>query len=103
MANKDSTTAKNRNRKLRQDNLRESLAKGKHIQHVIEISDKLLDVKKELDQIQVTRLKAAADIKLKLIDKYLPGLKQVELSGGITIDDIRDKTDEELQAIIGGS
>jgi len=102
MANKDSTTAKNRNRKVRQDNLRESLAVGGHVQHVIDISDKLLDVKQELDQIQVTRLKASADIKLKLIDKYLPGLKQVELSGGITIDDIRDKTDAELQAIIGG-
>ena len=103
MAARDKTTAKNRNRKIRQDNLRESLAAGGHIQHVLDISDKLLDVDNELDSVQVTRLKSAADIKLKLIDKYLPGLKQVELSGGITVDDIRDKTDEELQAIIGGS
>jgi len=103
MATKDSTTAKNRNRKLRQDNLRESLAAGGHIQHVLDISDKLLDLVNELESTEVVRLKSAADIKLKLIDKYLPGLKQVELSGDLSINDLREKTNQELQDIINGS
>ncbi len=77
---KDCTTAKNRNRKIRQDNLRESLIAGGHIQHVVDISDKLSDLNIVLDQVDVTRLKSAADIKMKLIDKFLPGLKQIEVT-----------------------
>jgi len=102
MENKDSTTAKNRNRKIRQDNLREQLVAGGHIQHVIEIADKLYDLTDNLDNLQVTRLKHTADIKMKLIDKYLPGLKQVELSGGITLDDIRGTSTEDLEKIVNG-
>ena len=68
------------NRKVRQDALREQLAAKGLVQHVIEIAEKLSNPAEELTQIEVTRLKAAADIQCKLINKYLPDTKALELS-----------------------
>jgi hypothetical protein len=74
-------TAANKNRRIRQDALREQLANQGHVQHVIDITDKLSELDNELDSGKVQRLKAAADIKLKLINKYLPDLKATEITG----------------------
>ena len=75
------TTRKNANRALRQENLREQLSAQGHVQHVIDISNKLSDLDDPLEPVESTRLKAAADIKLKLINKYLPDLKAMEVTG----------------------
>ena len=52
---RDTTTQKNKNRRMRQDALREQLSKQKHVEHVIEIVNELNDVKQELDQLMVQR------------------------------------------------
>lgn len=78
------------NRAIRQEALREQLASGGHVQHVLEISNKLLDLEDELNATQANRLKAAADIKLKIIDKYLASLKAVEMSGELKIDPLQE-------------
>lgn len=70
-----------KNRKVRQEALREQLSAQGHVQHVIDISNKLADLKEELDTVEVQRLKSAADIKKGLINKYLPDLKSTELTG----------------------
>jgi len=75
------TTAANKNRAIRQEALREQLSKQKHVEHVIEIAELLSKPISALESIDVQRLKAAADIKLKLISKYLPDLKITELTG----------------------
>ena len=75
------TTAANKNRSIRQEALREQLSAQGHVQHVTDIAKKLTDLNGELDSVQVQRLKAAADIKLKLIGKYLGDVKAVEISG----------------------
>tara|TARA_R110000851_G_scaffold227068_5_gene379925 strand:+ start:495 stop:782 length:288 start_codon:yes stop_codon:yes gene_type:complete len=75
------TTPANKNRAIRQQALRDQLSNQGHVQHVIDISEKLTDLKTELDSTQVHRLKSAADIKLKLIGKYLGDVKSIELSG----------------------
>jgi len=65
--------------------LREQLSQGKHIEHVIDISNKLANLKGEdLNSTDANRLKAAADIKLKLIDKYLASLQSVEMDQTVT-------------------
>lgn len=69
------------NRKIRQEALREQLANKGLVQHVIEIAEKLNNLNEELDQLQTQRLRAAADIKCKLINKYLPDIKTTELTG----------------------
>lgn len=68
------------NKKVRQDALREQLSQGKHVEHVIEIANKLTDPNAVLESTDIQRLKAGADIKLKLIGKYLPDLKATEHS-----------------------
>lgn len=78
---KDTATSKDRNRRIRQEALREQLAAGGHVQHIVEIAQKLSNEHIELDPTMISRLKAAADIKCKLINKYLPDLKAVEVTG----------------------
>lgn len=76
----------NQNKELRQEALRESLAAGGHIQHVIDISNRLSNIdSEELTATDANRLKAAADIKLKIVDKYLASLKSVEMAGGLEV------------------
>ena len=68
-------------RKIRQDALREQLTEQKHVQHVVENIQKLEEPGVELDSVEVQRLRAAIDSRLKLVNKYLPDLKSVELTG----------------------
>ena len=76
----------NKNKEIRQEALREQLAAGGHIQHVVDISNKLANIDGlELNATDANRLKAAADIKLKIIDKYLASLKSVEMAGGLEV------------------
>lgn len=74
-------TRANANRKIRQEALREQLAAGGHVEHVIDISNKLADLSEEMDSLTIQRLKAAADIKKSLISKYLPDTKAMEITG----------------------
>lgn len=73
------------NKRVRQDKLREQLAAQGHVQHVIDIASKLSKLDKELDSLQIQRLKAAADIKRGLINKYLPDLKSTQVEGQLDI------------------
>lgn len=68
----------NQNKEIRQQAIREQLVAGGHLQHVIEITNKLADLTIPLDSSEVSRLKAAADNHYKLLDKYLPNLKPVD-------------------------
>ena len=70
----------NTNKRLRQEALRESLSAGGHVEHVIEIANKLTSLDNALESTDIQRLKAGADIKIKLIGKYLPDLKATEHS-----------------------
>lgn len=70
-----------KNKQVRKEALRDQLSAQGHVQHVIDISDKLSKLTEDLEPAQVQRLKAAADIKLKLISKYLPDLKAIEHTG----------------------
>jgi len=88
-------TRKQVNRQIRQDELRAKLSAGSHINDVIDIADKLREPEGKLESTDIQRLKASADIKLKLIDKYLPSLKQVDMN--VTDNrDPKDCTTEEL-------
>lgn len=77
---KSGETRANANRRIRQEALREQLSQQKHVEHVIDISEKLIDLEEELDTLKIQRLKAGAELKLKLINKYLPDVRSVELS-----------------------
>jgi hypothetical protein len=51
------------------------------IQKVVDTADELANLKKPLEPAEAQRLKAATDIRLALIKKYLPDIKQTELVG----------------------
>ena len=69
------------NRAIRQEAMREQLAAQKLVEKVIDTAHKLSTLSIELSPTEVTRLKHSADLRLKLIDKYLPDLKAVEHTG----------------------
>lgn len=85
------------NKKVRQEALREQLANQGHVQHVVEISEKLRDLAIPLESSDIQRLRASAEIKMKIIDKYLPNLKMQEIDhyssdGTMSPKDVDTKT-----------
>ena len=70
-----------KNKQIRKEALRDQLSQQKHVEHVVEITNKISDLDNELDNLQVQRLKIAAELKMKLVNKYLPDIKAIELSG----------------------
>jgi len=74
-------TVAQRNRAVRQEALREQLQAQGHLQHVIDLLDKISNLDDKLDSAEIQRLKITVDTKLKLIGKYLPDLKATEITG----------------------
>lgn len=69
------------NRGIRQEALREQLCQQGHVQHVVDLTNKLADLDSALDNNEVNRLKIVIDTKLKLMNKYIPDLKSTEITG----------------------
>ena len=69
------------NRKISQDSLREHLANPKHLEKVLDSINKLEELDTQLDSVEVNRIKGAIESRIKLVRKYLPDLKSIELSG----------------------
>jgi hypothetical protein len=72
-------TRAQQNRAIRQEALREQLASQGHVQHVVDCLEKMDEL--DLSSSEVNRLKVKAELHLKLVDKYLPGLKAIEHTG----------------------
>ena len=92
------------NREIRRKAMREQLAAKGLVQHVLVLADKLEDLSQELDATEVQRIRAAMDIKHKLISKYLPDIKATEITGeegeavkveGISVKFVDADTDSE--------
>ena len=78
---RDTATPAAKNKRIRQEAMREQLrAKGLETQ-VLKTAKKLHDEHNDLTPQSIQALKASADLRLKLINKYLPDLKATELSG----------------------
>ena len=77
---KDTTTAKHRNRRIRQEALREQLQQQGHLQHVVDILGNIQN-DDSMDNEKLSRLKVVIDTKMKLLNKYLPDLKSTEITG----------------------
>lgn len=74
-------TRANQNRKIRQEALREQLAKQKHVEKVVDNIKKMEEQGAEMETNELSALKYATDTRLKLINKYLPDVKSVEHTG----------------------
>ena len=93
-------TRAQKNREIRQEALRDQLEAQGHVQHVVDIADKLRSLDNKMESLDVTRLKAAADVHIKMIDKYLPNLQSVNLGIENHSDDLEDMTNAELARFI---
>ena len=49
-----------------------------HVQHVVDMVEKIADLSTTLDPADIARLKTASELKLWLIAKYLPDTKAIE-------------------------
>ena len=72
------------NRAIRQEALREQLAEQCRFQHIIDNIIKIEELNPESETFtnELNKLKAANEQRLKVANKYLPDLKQTELTGG---------------------
>lgn len=87
------------NKALRQEKLREWLSKKCTAQHLVDNINKIeaLDPEDESFKNQLDKYRVANDQRLKVLDKYLPSLKQTDMNieGNLTAT---EKTREELEA-----
>ena len=70
-----------RNRKVRQEALRDQLSNKGLVQKVLDNINKMEEQGAAMEGQELNALKAANDARLKLINKYLPDLKTMELVG----------------------
>ena len=73
-------------RTMRQDALREMLSKKCTVEQLIKNVKKFEEQGASMEPNELQALKYATDTRLKLISKYLPDLKQVEMSGDLGLD-----------------
>jgi len=71
------------NRAIRQDSLREYMVERGSVQYLFDLLEKIeaLDPAGETFQHEHTKLKTALDMRHKLLAKYLPDNKAVEVTG----------------------
>jgi len=76
-------TRAQQNRAVRQDALREWLSKKCTAQHLVDnlVKIEALDPESKTFTNELNKLKIANDQRIKIITKYLPDLKAVELTG----------------------
>jgi hypothetical protein len=68
-------------RSMRQEQLRELISKKGLVQKVLDTAQKLDEQGSMLESNELQAMKAGADIRIKLINKYLPDLKSQEVTG----------------------
>lgn len=70
-----------KNRAVRREELRTYLAERGKLSYILDNVEKIEQLDQDLTQEEVNRLKVATDIRVKLLSKYLPDLKSVEMTG----------------------
>lgn len=66
-------------RKMRQDALREMLSRKCSVEQVLNNIKKMEEHGPGMESIELQALRAATDTRLKLINKYMPDLKQTDI------------------------
>lgn len=68
----------------REEMIRYLKERGK-TQYVFDLIDKLEDESLDMDALTIQRLRAALDTRVKLLGKYLPDMKAVEMQATVAI------------------
>ena len=78
---KDSRNLATRRRQAHREEVLEKLKAAGLIQQVLKDAEKLADESIAMDPIMVSRIKGACELRLKMVNKWLPDVKAVELTG----------------------
>jgi len=70
-----------KNRKVRREELRAYLAERGKLDYILDNIEKIENLDTNLDVNELNRLKTANDQRIKLLSKYLPDVKAVEVTG----------------------
>ncbi len=100
----DTATQAAKNKRIRQQALREQLAAQGHEQHIADLLEKVSEdisqQEPEFDQLDLQKVKLVIDTKLKLINKYLPDQKEELFTDMTDLDKaISEMTDQELEEL----
>ena len=89
-----------KNRAIRQDSLREMLSKKCTVEQVLKNIIKMEEQGASMESVELQALRAATDTRVKLLNKYIPDLKSMELvgDGGGPIEVDQDWTVEFINA-----
>lgn len=71
--------AKSKYRAINREEIRLYLSERGRVSHVLDLVEEIEDDSKELDPLMVQRKKIAIDTRLRLLNKYLPDEKSVEV------------------------
>ncbi len=85
--------------KKQRADLRQKLSSQSHISHINKILDNMMEAA-QIDAIELQKNKLIIDTKLALIKKFLPDLKQVEITGEVGGD---IKTDNKFTIEVIGA
>lgn len=78
---KDTRNLATRRRQAHREEVLEKLRNAGLIQKVLEDADKLANESIDIDSVMAGRIKAANDLRLKMVSKWLPDVKAVEVTG----------------------
>lgn len=92
-------TVKARNRKVRQEELREFISQQGKLSYVFDNIKKIENLNEPLDQAELKRLEIATNTRVRLLEYYMPKQKSIELSQDPE-NPISDLGDSELKAQI---
>jgi len=67
-----------------QEELRDKLASQGHLDRAVDIVDRMDDKTLELNDMQI--LEKAFNARMRLVDKYLPSIKAVDLNATVDLD-----------------
>lgn len=87
-------TVKQTAREIRREELITFLKERGKLDYVFDIIVKLEDPTIELDALQIQRLRAALDTRVKLLGKYLPDVKAIEMQANVAISSADSWSDD---------
>ena len=89
------------NKKVRQDTLREYITERGSVQYLFDLIERIenLNVQDDTFMGDLAKYKVALDARIKMIGKYMPDVKSVEITGGdgdsLTVAIMRKRYDGE--------
>lgn len=89
-------------RERSKDEMRHKISVTKALTRIAMCEKELLTKYNEMTGSAVSALKTVIDSNWKKVDKHLPNLASIEMSGSVTITDERELSDEELLDIARG-